>query len=125
MNFDQHPPYSAQAFDAFLKELEAIAKQSEAEAKHREIPGVNDPAAIVLYCASSIGGGPDLTIVYTDSDGVTSVRHIRVNSIERCLNGHTIIRVYDLDRKAPRSFRLDRIQAAATEYRTVGKVAWA
>lgn len=118
-------PYNATAFSAFLADLEALAQQTETERALRESPGTGDLAAITMLCVANIGGGPDLTIVYTDTDGVTSVRHIKVNSIERCLNGNIIVRVYDHDRKAPRSFRLDNIRAAATERREVEQIVWA
>jgi len=41
--------------------------------------------------------------------GVVSARHFIPRSIERCANGQTIVRAFDTQRKAPRSFILDRI----------------
>lgn len=110
--------------DALDNLIDAL-RASAAEAAHAVSPGTTNLADIALYAMSSIAGGPDLTIVYEDTDGVVSVRHISVNSIERCRNKRTILRCSDLDRRDHRSFRLDRIQGAATSYRRMADIAWA
>lgn len=59
--------------------------------------------------ASIVRGGP-LSFIYEDLDGVVSARRAEPRSIERCrVNGETIVRAFDVQRNAPRSFRLDRI----------------
>lgn len=114
--------------DVFADTLEKVliaSEQARAEQAHREIPGVSDVDAITLLCVASIAGGPDLTIIYRDQDGVTSIRHITVQAIERCFNGATCVQAWDHDRSAPRKFRLERIRAAATERRELAAVEWA
>lgn len=62
---------------------------------------------------AAIATDAPLRIVYTDADGVTSLRTIRPRSVERCrVNRETIIRAHDCNRNAPRSFRLDRLENA-------------
>lgn len=112
------------ALDNLIDALRASAARAEQEAIHAASPGTTNTADIAIYAVSSIAGGPDLTIVYEDTDGVVSVRHISVNSIERCRNRQTILRCSDLDRRDRRSFRLDRIQGAATGYRRMADIAW-
>lgn len=114
-----------EALDQLQDRLRAESAQAEAEAAHRASPGVSGYAPVTLLCVANIAGGPDLTIVYRDQDGVTSIRHITVQAIERCLNGATCVQAWDHDRMAPRKFRLERIQAAATERREVAAVEWA
>ena len=55
-----------------------------------------------------IGDYP-VTCWYTDADGVTSYRYVVPRAIERCKNGETIVRVWDTQRRAPRSFVLSRM----------------
>lgn len=63
-----------------------------------------------LCLVASIASGAETTLVYQDGDGVTSIRRVKVLSIERCHNGQTAVRCFDLDRDAPRCFRLTRVQ---------------
>jgi predicted DNA-binding transcriptional regulator YafY len=119
------PPYTNEALNDLIARLRVEREQARAEEAHRNSGGVTGIPAVTMLCIANIAGGPDLTIVYRDGDGVTSVRHIHVNSIDRCDNGVTCVRAFDLDRNAPRSFRLDRILGAATEYREVALVEWA
>jgi predicted DNA-binding transcriptional regulator YafY len=66
-------------------------------------------SAVILAC---IAAEQSMTIVYQDAQGIISVRACIPYSVERCANGNTIVRAYDLHRKAPRSFTLHRIQRA-------------
>lgn len=50
-----------------------------------------------------------ISLIYTDRDGVTSHRIVVPLSIERAQNSHGIVRVYDLQRTAPRTFAIERI----------------
>jgi predicted DNA-binding transcriptional regulator YafY len=125
MNPDYSNIFNADALDNLIDALRLAALRAEQEYIHAASPGTTDTADIALYAVSSIAGGPNLTIIYEDTDGVVSIRHIVVNSIERCRNGHTILRCYDQDRSDHRSFRLDRIKGAATEYRTLDTITWA
>lgn len=63
------------------------------------------------YLMAVLGATP-VAFTYSDTDGVQSQRHATFTAIERCQNGVTVIRAYDLDRKAPRTFRLTRISDA-------------
>lgn len=60
---------------------------------------------------ASIVSGAETNLVYTDGDGVTSIRLVKVLSIEKCDNRQTVVRCYDLHRDAPRCFRLARIES--------------
>lgn len=52
-----------------------------------------------------------VSIVYAAENGIVSARRIFPRSIERCrVNGESIVRAFDPQRDAPRSFRLDRIE---------------
>jgi predicted DNA-binding transcriptional regulator YafY len=50
-----------------------------------------------------------VTLAYADTHGVVSIRRVRVYAIEHCRNGVLVARVYDEQRKAPRTFRLTGI----------------
>lgn len=60
----------------------------------------------ILALNAAILGGLTVQAVYTDSDGVVSLRNFVPYAIERGKNDQTIVRCYDLNRLAPRSFRL-------------------
>lgn len=66
-------------------------------------------SATILAC---IAAEQPMTIVYQDAQGIVSARACVPTSVERCANGNTIVRAFDLHRKAPRSFTLHRIHRA-------------
>lgn len=54
---------------------------------------------------------------YEDRDGVRSVRYVVPNTIERNKQtGEPFVRVYDAQRKASRTFVLDRITHVTSEF---------
>lgn len=53
-----------------------------------------------------------VSFVYEDADGVVSLRKVRVESIERTDEGHTIARTHDLLRDDARTYRIDRMVMA-------------
>lgn len=75
---------------------------------------MNTTQTVVSAITAGIVGKREVTILYTDKDGVTSIRWIMPDAIERCVNGQTVVRCFDLARKQPRSFRLARILNART-----------
>lgn len=73
------------------------------------IAALNADQVNVLNITAAIVGKHDMKFVYTDSDGVMSLRHARPTIIKRALNGQTVVQCYDLNRQDYRSFRLARI----------------
>lgn len=63
-----------------------------------------------LQLVAAMAGDAPADLVYEDCDGVVSIRTVKVLSIERCQNGQTVARCYDLHRDAPRCFRLTGVQ---------------
>ena len=60
----------------------------------------------ILNLVAAAALGKQLSAVYADKDGVVSLRRFVPQSIERCQNGSAIVRVYDVQRKDTRKFRL-------------------
>lgn len=67
---------------------------------------MNAIQSIICDLTASIFDSRIITVVYRDRDGVTSIRYVRVLSIEHCKTAAPIARVYDTQRNAPRSFRI-------------------
>lgn len=70
---------------------------------------MNKTQTNVLCLIAAIVSQATETLIYKDQDGVTSIRRVKVKSIEKCDNGRTVARCFDLDRNAPRCFRLDSV----------------
>jgi len=64
-----------------------------------------------LKLVAAILVADETQIVYRDKDGVVSVRRVIANNIARCDNGSVIVNCFDLDRDAPRKFRLVNVLA--------------
>lgn len=75
---------------------------------------MNNAQQNVAAITAGIVGKREVTILYTDQDNVTSIRWVMPDAIERCANGQTVVRCFDLARKGPRKFRLARILMART-----------
>lgn len=71
---------------------------------------MNAIQAKTLRIVHSISTESAMTFSYRDLDGVKSVERVAIaKSIERCKNGQFVVRAYDLQRQASRTFRFDRI----------------
>lgn len=70
---------------------------------------MNAAQSKVLHLAAAIVSRATVGIVYRDRSGVVSLRRVQVHAIHCCQNGQTCVLVFDLDRKAPRTFRLTGI----------------
>lgn len=71
---------------------------------------MNAIQAKTLRIVHSISTESAVYFTYTDLDGVTSIeRTVIPKSIERCKNGQIVMRGFDLQRKASRTFRFDQI----------------
>lgn len=71
---------------------------------------MNQIQAKTLRIVHSISTENAMHFSYRDLDGVKSVERVAIaKSIERCKNGQIVVRAYDLQRQASRTFRLDQI----------------
>lgn len=71
-------------------------------------------ADILSILAASMPTRSGVVIVYRDGDGIISTRSIAPTTIAHCRStGGVIVRAFDLNREAPRTFRAERIIAAA------------
>jgi predicted DNA-binding transcriptional regulator YafY len=70
---------------------------------------MNETQANVCNLTFALANGYRCGMSYTDRDGVLSARLIVPLSIERTLGGIAIVRAFDTQRNAPRTFVLDRI----------------
>jgi hypothetical protein len=94
---------------------------AEVAALCEEVIAFTDSVEMQMYAA--VIDGKERTLLYTDGQNVQSVRHITVNAIRRCKCGSIIAMTFDLDRKQPRSYRLDRIDKAMEGHQMLGE-AW-
>jgi len=67
---------------------------------------INDVQANICNLVASIATQKPVTVVYTDLDGVTSIRLVQPRSIFRSLNEQTTVEAFDLNRQAVRHFRI-------------------
>lgn len=70
---------------------------------------LNEEQHKMLTVAAALSGRVEVTFLYTDTDGVQSVRYVRPSSIERNLQGKLFIRGLDVQRNAQRSFCYDKM----------------
>ena len=74
---------------------------------------LNEASLNTITLVLALGTQQHVTFVYTDRDGVVSFRTVRVLAIEKATKQYgPIVRCFDLNRKAPRSFRLANIDLA-------------
>lgn len=66
--------------------------------------------ANICNLVAALGLGQPVSVVYTDLDGVTSVRLIQPNAIVKSANGQTTVEAYDLNRQEARNFRVDAFE---------------
>jgi len=72
---------------------------------------MNSLQSNTLKLVASIVSGADTLLVYTDLDGVKSIRHVKVLAIKRCKNNQTVVECFDQQRDAVRKFRLSNIES--------------
>lgn len=73
---------------------------------------LNEPSRNVLLIVAAMTIQAPITFVYTDCDGVVSFRNARVLSVQKATKRHgPVVSCFDLDRQAPRSFRLTNIDS--------------
>jgi predicted DNA-binding transcriptional regulator YafY len=70
----------------------------------------------LVIVAAIVDDEPLAVVHYNHTTGRTTLRYVVPCAIERCKNGSTIVRVYDLQNKAPRSFRLENIRNAGPAF---------
>lgn len=75
---------------------------------------MNTAQRTVLNLTAAMIANTSVVMTYVDRDGVVSTRTIRPLSIERCKTEpyRVVVRAYDENRNAPRTFRLSRIVSA-------------
>lgn len=66
--------------------------------------------ANICNLVAALGLGQPVSVVYTDLDGVTSVRLIQPNEIVKADNGQTVVKVFDLNRQEPRTLRIESFE---------------
>lgn len=71
---------------------------------------MNQRIADTLGLTAAILTQTPVTFAYTDADGVQSIRTGKVKGIDRCSNGNTVVRTFDLNRNEPRCFDFTRVR---------------
>lgn len=74
---------------------------------------INNAQANVLNIVAGIGLQSPVSVVYTDRDGVTSMRLIQPTALVASDNGQTTVEAFDLNRQEGRNFRLTGFEYVA------------
>lgn len=67
---------------------------------------INDTQANVCNLVAALSTEKPVQVIYTDLDGVTSLRLIQPTSIVKSHNGQTTVEAFDLNRQEARNFRV-------------------
>lgn len=81
---------------------------------------INNIQANVLNLVAAIGLERPVSVVYTDLDGVTSIRLIQPNAIVLADNGQTVVKAFDLNRQEARTLRVASFEYVAAPGEDLG-----
>jgi predicted DNA-binding transcriptional regulator YafY len=78
--------------------------------KEKELMTTFQNAEVIETAALAIANGSGIGFCYTKADGEEDYRRVIPLSIDTTKDGEVIIRTFDTDRNAWRSYRVDRVE---------------